>query len=530
MKENEIRPAMGMDYPTIDPKTVRSEKSDYDRNCEKLSDSLCQVFNYNVWLEGKEKFAFEALLVVFCVEFRFLHIMKYLHELSEWRMGRLLNMRHSFFMELLHKVAKRMQTLTDFVHRSHRLLRDMLTDGDKLKEERTKLKEDFSKETEWLYAMTANGEVRKLANKMFKAQELHYNPAMFVTRGDSFGDHAVAVMNGLVVLSLQDSKNKTNEEYEAMFDKSYADFLSSDYWRNKLSEWDMEIESECDIYVREGFGTRLEFLKGIWNSAYRSEDELLRKFGLQHVSVTNGNGKALMSRRPFEALNRKVPANDDDPLQMTDADLREFFLYLAERQHVSELIKKPQGPENEATSTNEETKAMTEKTDSQDNTKHKESEKKMFMYHEADVQKLSPMMEDANATCLDNKHLMVEGSVAWKDYHAAVCLSFSLWDSNNADSALFAGFSRAFYKSFDKKVFTTLCSYEQFRKTQNKLYNANFKNIIAIKNATEVSEQKIGHGTMRMWYQFYHRLLPAFEKHLPRRSTADKKNGHIKLG
>ena len=509
---------MGMDYPTIDPKTVRSEESDYYRNCEEFGDSLCQVFNYNVWLEGKEKFAFEALLVVLCVEFRFLQMMKYLRGFYEWRCGRLLNMRHSFFMEQLLKVAKRMQTLTDFVHWSHRLLRNMLVDGDRLTEERTKLKEDFRKETEWIYAMTADDKVCKLANAMFKKQELHYNPAMFTTKGDSFGDHAVAVMNALIVLSLQEIKPKTAEEYEAMFDKSYEDFKGCCYWRDKLAEWDMEIESDCDVYVREGYGTRLEFLKGIWNSAYRSEDELLRKFGLQHVSVSNGNGKAVMSRRLYEALNRKRTSDSGALPQMSDADLREYFLYQAERQHVSELIKQEDGTDGETTTTGEGTVTTGENTGEQDEIKHKESEKKMFMRHEADERLLPVMMNGGNTLCLDNCHLVVENSVKWKDYHVAVCLSFYLWDSNNADAALFSGFSRAFYNSFNKKDFPTMCSYEQFRKTQSKLYKEDFKKAIACKNSDEVKDVKIGHGTMKMWYQFYHRLLPMFKPHLPPRN------------
>ena len=530
MEKIEIRSSLGLDYPTIDPNTVRSEKSDYYRNSEEFGDSLCQVFNYNLWLEGKEKFAFEALLVVFCVEFRFLQMMKCLHEFYEWRCGRLLNMRHSFFMEQLRRVAERMQTLTDFVHWSHRLLRDMLVDGDRLTEERNKLIENFRKETEWLYAMTADGKVRKLANAMFKKQELHYNPAMFTTKGDSFGDHAVAVMNALIVLSLHEIKPKTAEEYKAMFDKSYADFQGSSYWRDKLAEWDMEIESDCDVYVREGYGTRLEFLKGIWNSAYRSEDEHLKKFGIQHVSVSNGNGKAVMSRKLYEALNRKNASDGYVLPQMSDANLREYFLYLAERQHVSELIKQEEGADYETTTTSEGTMAKGENTDEHDKKKHKGNERKVFMRHEADERLLPVMMNGGNALCLDNCHLAVENSVKWKDYHVAVCLSFYLWDSNNADAALFSGFSRAFYNTFSKKDFPTMCSYEQFHKTQSKLYNENFKKAIACKDADEVKDVKIGHGTMKMWYQFYHRLLPKFKTHLPPRNFIDPSNGHIKLG
>ena len=529
MKGNEIRPYMGMDYPTIDPKVLRSMKSDYERDCEKLNNQLCNVFNYNVWLDSVDKFEFETLLVIICVEIRFLHMLRCLRELYEWRTDRIIDMRPSFFLDMLNRVAKRMQTLTDYVHKSHRLLRHMLHEGDVLWEKRQELAADFRKETEWLYAMTADGEMRKLAKKMFKKQELHYNPAMFVTKGDSFGDHSVAVMNGLIVLYLPAAHEKSNEDYEKMFDKSYQDFLESGFWRDKQAEWNLEIESSCEIYVREGFGNRLEFLKGIWNSAYRCEDELLRKFGIQHVNVSCGNGKAMMSRRLYEALNRNTPSADDDTLKMTYSDLQEFFLYIAERQYLAELMKKTEELENTVTTEGESVSNTVETAEDTEQMKHRESEKKVFMLHEADVQKLKPMMEEANAKCLDNKHLMVEGSVAWKDYHVAVCLSFYLWDSNNADSALFAGFSSAFYKTFDKQEFSTLCSYEHFRKTQNKLYKADFKKIIAAKDHNEVSEDKIGHGTMKMWYTFYHRLLPIFEKHLPRRNATDKKNGHIKL-
>lgn len=139
MKGVEIHHSMGMDYPMIDPKTFRNEKSVYERGCEKLNDSLCQVFNYNVWLDTVDKLEFEALLIVICVEFRFLHMMNCLKELYEWRKERLLDMRPDFFLGLLHNVANRMQTLTDFVHQSHRLIRDMIVENDCLAVEREKL-------------------------------------------------------------------------------------------------------------------------------------------------------------------------------------------------------------------------------------------------------------------------------------------------------------------------------------------------------------------------------------------------------
>ena len=151
------------------------------------------------------------------------------------------------------------------------------------------------------------------------------------------------------------------------------------------------------------------------------------------------------------------------------------------------------------------------------------------MKHEVDERKLPSVMRDANKQHLDNRHMMVEGSVAWKDYHVAVCLSFYLCDSKNADWSLFAGLSRAFYKSFDKKEFCTMCTYEQFHKTQNKLYNADFKKIIGYKNASDFNDKKIGHGTIKMWYEFYHRLLPIFKLHLPERDPAIENSGFIKL-
>ncbi len=526
MKDYEIMPTMGVDYPMIDPKLFRSEKSAYEQNCEKLNDSLCQVFNYNVWLDSADKFEFEALLVIICVEFRFLHMMNCLKGLYEWCMGRLLNMRHSFFLDLLHKVAARMQTLIDFVHKSHRLLRNMLTEDNILTLKRALLVKDFCKQTDWLYAMTADGEVRRLANSLFKEQELHYNPAMFITRGVSLSDHALAVMNSLIVLSLPMTQEKTNDDYEAMFDKSFADFLNSDGWKTRKPEWMLEIESKGDIFVQHGHGTKAEFLKGIWNQLYRHEDELLRKFGIQHVSVASGNGKAIMSHRLYESLNRKRAVDDDDPPQMTDADLREYFLCLAQRQYITEEIGKIQPPPVKV----RQTEVLPPPVDIVSETvKTKTSSKKTFMKHEVDERKLPSVMRDANKQHLDNRHMMVEGSVAWKDYHVAVCLSFYLCDSKNADWSLFAGLSRAFYKSFDKKEFCTMCTYEQFHKTQNKLYNADFKKIIGYKNASEFNDKKIGHGTMKMWYEFYHRLLPIFKLHLPERDPALEKSGFIKL-
>lgn len=515
-----------MDYPTIDPKLFRGEKSAYEQNCEKLNDSLCQVFNYNVWLDSAVKFEFEALLVVICVEFRFLHMMNFLKELYEWRMGRLLNMRHSFFLDLLHKVAARMQTLTDFVRKSHRLLREMLTEDNILTMKHNQLVKDFCEQTDWLYAMTADGEVRRLANRLFKEQELHYNPAMFVTRGESLSDHALAVMNSLIVLSLPTAQEMTDDEYKAMFDKSYGDFLNSEGWKNRKPEWMLAVESKGEIFVQHGYGTKGEFLKGIWNQVYRHEDELLNKFGIQHISVNSGNGKAIMSRRLFESLNRKSNTDDSDPPQMTDADLREYFLCLAQRQYLTEEIGKLPPPSAKEPQKEELPQSPAKKAEK---AKVTAPSKKTFMKHEADERKLPSVMRDANKQCLDGQHTLVEGSVVWKDYHVAVCLLFYLCDSNNADGGLFSGLGRAFYKSFDKKEFLTMCSYERFNTIQKKLRDEGFKKVIACKSASEFDDKKMGHGTMKMWYEFYHRLLPIFKLHLPERDPAQEKNGLIKL-
>ena len=524
MKGDEIRPTMGMDYPMIDPKAFRSDKSDYERNCEKLNDSLCQVFNYNVWLDTVDKLEFETLLVIICVEFRFLHMMNCLKELYEGRKERLLNLRPDFFLGQLHKVAKRMQTLTDFVHRSHRTLRDMLVGDNCLRVEREKTVERFRKQTEWLYAITVDGEVRRLANHLFKEQELHYNPAMFITKGDSFGDHALAVMNSLVVLSLPINRKKTNDDYEVMFDKSFDDFLNSENWKNKKQDWELEIESKGDIYVQNGHGTKAEFLKGIWNRLYRHEDELLEKFGIQHVSVNTDNGKAIMSRRLFESLNRH-DATDGYP-QMTHADLQEYFLCLAQRQHVADEIDKLPPPPVEESQTNEMPPSPKEQPEKE---KNHAPTKKSYMLHEADERKLPSVMRDANRQHLEGQHHAVIDGVGRKDYHVALCLMFYLRASNNAMPAIFSGLTRAYYNSFDKKEFTTMCTYEQFHKTLNKLNELDFKKVIACKNVDEVRDKKIGHGSLHKWYVFYHRLLPIFKLHLPERDPAQEKNGFIKL-
>lgn len=526
MKEVEIRPSMGIDYPMIDPKTFRSEKSVYECNCEKLNDSLCQVFSYNIWLDTVDKLEFEVLLIIICVEFRFLHMMNCLKELYDWRKERLLDMRPDFFLNLLHNVAKRMQTLTDLVHRSHRLIRDMMAGNDYLAVKREKLVEDFRCQTDWLYAITANGEVRKLANRMFKEQELHYNPAMFVTKGDSFGDHSLAVINSLVVLSLPISWGKNNADYEAMFDNSYADFLNNEGWQSKKQEWTLEIENKCDIYVQNGQGTKMEFLKGIWNRIYRYEDELLMKFGIQHVSATSGKGKAIMGRRLFESMNRCKTANSDGPPKMTEADLNKYFLCIAQRQYVAEEMGKLT-LSSEKEHPTDEVPLQTEKTLVK--VKVDIPNRKTFMRHEANERKLPSIMRDANKQELDGQHHAVTDGVGWKDYHVALCLLFYLRASNNAVPAILSGLTRAYYNSFDKKEFTTICSYEQFHKTLNRLNDVDFKKVIACKTVNEIKDEKIGHGTLQKWYKFYHRLLPIFKLHLPECDPAIEKGGFIKL-
>jgi hypothetical protein len=118
---------------------------------------------------------------------------------------------------------------------------------------------------------------------------------------------------------------------------------------------------------------------------------------------------------------------------------------------------------------------------------------------------------------LDGQHHAVTDGVGWKDYHVAICLLFYLRASNNAEPAILSGLTRAYYNSFDKKEFTTICTYEQFHRTLNKLNDVDFRKVIACKSVNEVKSEKIGHGTLQTWYKFYHLLLPIFKLHLPER-------------
>lgn len=524
MEDYEIRHIGGLDYPLINPKTFRSGKTGYELNCERLKKGLCNVFHYNEWLDSVDKPEYETLLSTICVEFRFLHMVNCIKTLYEWHTGRLLNIRQSFFMDLLHQVGKRMQTLMEFVHKSHRLLREMLTEDDSLTAHRNELVEEFRKQTDWLYAITAKEETHKMANTLFKKEELNYNPALFITQGDSFSDHSVAVMNGLIVLSLPTTLNRTDDEYVEMFDKSYQDFLRSKEWQCRWPEWALEVDNKCEIFVQNELGTKKEYLKSIWNRVYRCEDELLRKFGIQHVNVAEYKGKAIMGRRLYESLNRKARCKDSETPSMTDTDLQEYFIYLAEKQYLTEEIDKLQTSNHPPSDEHQQ-----KQDDAPEKAKSGTSSKKSYMRHESDKDKLITIMRDANNLCLDGQHICDEGSHAWKDYHVALCLFFYLRVSNNAVPGLFSGFCRAFYNSFDKKEFTTMRTYEQFHKTLVKLNEANFKTAIHKNKESEVDDLKIGHSKLSMWYNFYHRLLPTFILHLPPRSLNEDNKGYVKL-
>lgn len=521
----------GNDYPPMKLPKQENATSSFDEKCNGLEELVSRCYDFFMWYAEQPKYRRYELYSTVFLECLFLQILSYIHETDDMRGRVFLDERLELFLKLLKILNARMRTGHLFIRSSNEILVDeSKNNASHFVETRRETIEGFQEHEDWLKAFCHDeckkAQIHALADKL----QLNYPMKMFGCMGDDFDQHANMTFNALMKLALPSMANYSEDEFTQVFKNSINTFKKGSSWKAIEAQLEEDIEHDLTGANCDTYGAKMARVKDLWWKPTRLAIRvLLGKFGITYVNVLSGNNMGQIGRQIYERLNGiRIDKNDDSPLErMSNDDLCRYLKLESELQFFAVKIEEFRVQvENEHKKTDEQPVA---ETTIPETAKTKNPSKKTFMKHDADERKLPSIMRDANRQHLDNRHMTVEGSVAWKDYHVAVCLSFYLCDSKNADWSLFSGLSRAFYKSFDKKEFKTMCTYEQFHKTQNKLYGSDFKKIIACKSATEFNDKKIGHGTMKMWYEFYHRLLPIFKLHLPERDPVLEKGGFIKL-
>lgn len=506
---------MGVYCPLIASKTFRNKKTEYSVIKDRLQEYICRIFNHYVYLKSVDQLEFEALLAALSVEHHFLHMLTDLKKLHYLRMEQIIFEDNASFLEMLTRVDDKIQTVIEFVISAEQLLASRILDTDSLLfSQRQHLADEFNQQALWAFEQVRNKGTRDLIKELVKKHEFDHSFLMSGEMGDSFSDHSIAVVNALLILSLPSSVIQPDKDFSAIFDNTLNAFQQTKLWKRKLQEWKMVIENKCVSYTLHGCGNRMDFLMDIIDIINSEEEIMLNQFGIMQMNTYNQSGKEMMGRQIYENLNSQE-SSDDGIVRMTEYDLQVYLSYESEKQYINSLIK------DECLSLDTEEEIVTDKAELPKKKafeRQKSKTEKQFLKNESDRTKLQLIMQEANINCLDGEHRHMELTMAWLDYHVLICLFYYLLDSKNGDSGLYSGLGSAFYRSFDKKEFPTLRTYEQFHRTQLALEKFGFSRIIRFRSTDDFDDKKIGHATLEMWFRMYKKLLPIFEKHLPRKA------------
>ena len=376
----------------------------------------------------------------------------------------------------------------------------------------------------WLHQLAKDEALMGRVSDKCRSMNLHHGFGLFGVGIDNFRQQSFAAINTLCLLTVPSHTDATTEDFARLLQVSLDTFCESSYWTDIKAQLEEDIMADFEAKKYTTYSAKMERLKERWWGPTREKiKDDLKRFGIPYINTLSELHKGTLGRRLYERLNLVRIDNDDKNSleKMSNDDLCRYLKLESELRFIASKI--------EYYRKQAEIKSTPSPEPDSPKDKVMVPPRKSFMLHEADERKLPSVMRDANRQHLEGQHHAVIDGVGWKDYHVALCLMFYLRASNNAVPAILSGLTRAYYNSFDKKEFATMCTYEQFHKTQNKLNELDFKKAIACKNVDEVRDQKIGHGSLHKWYVFYHRLLPIFKLHLPERDPALEKGGFIKF-
>ena len=523
MKENEIRPTMGMDCPPMKLPKQENADSRFEEKCSELDDYISKCHTFFMWYGRRGKNRHDEIRSIVFLECLFLNMLNAISCIIKMRGRLLLNECLNQFESRLNELNREMRDGHIFIRTSKMVLKEeQARDGSCIANIRQDVIDGFRKHQEWLVPLTSSNVIRERVRQLANRLQLYYQMRMFGCAGDDFDQHANMVFNALMILATPSMADANEENFGTMFQNSIDTFRKGSSWLTLQAQLEEKLKSDIKSYT--SYEEKMSRVKEYWWKPKKEAIErMLGQYGITYINVLSEEYMMQVSRLLYNRLNNiKNDKNDDSPfVPMSNDDLCLYFRLESELQLITSKIesyrqqisiKPPSPPEQE-----------------QEKNRRAVPTKKTFMRHEADERKLPSVMRDANRQHLEGQHHAVIDGVSWKDYHVALCLLFYLRASENAFPAILSGLTRAYYNSFDKKEFTMMCTYEQFHKMLNKLSSVEFKKIIACKNTNEFLDEKIGHGTLQKWYKFYHRLLPIFKLHLPERDLAQEKNGFVKL-
>lgn len=351
MKENEICPTMGMDYPPMKLPKQENATSSFDEKCNGLEELISKSFYFFMWYAGLPKCRRYELCSTVFLECLFLQMLTCIHETYNMRGRLLLDERQELFLKILKMLNGQMRTGRTFISSSNGMLVDETkNDRSCFVEVRRETVEGFCEHTEWLKDLCLDANKRARAHALANKLQLYYPMKKFACIGDDFEQHANMAFNGLMMLAIPSMVDYSEEEFVQVFQDSIDMFRKGSSWLAAEAQLEEEIEQNLKDSNCDSYSAKMARVKDLWWGPTKTAIRvLLGKFGITYVNVLSKSYMGQIGRQLYERLNGiRIDKDDNSPLiRMTNDDLCRYFKLESDLQLCAAKIEKYRLLEND---------------------------------------------------------------------------------------------------------------------------------------------------------------------------------------
>lgn len=339
MRTNDDDQSVGQNLPLISPLTFRACKGDFEKKCDYLKTFALDVFNLFQWFGADSQD--ERLCSVEYIEHKLLRLLLAIREIYLMRGEQIRDECCLFFSGLLVCIDEKMRKIEKFVQEANGVLQQVLVkDSPDLTPGRLRLISALKDMAVHLHELTSRKEVAAMAEVQADKYNLHYDVKQFLVLGDSFSHQAHSVLNGLLLITIPSLQVEPVRDFGALFDRTLSGFCRNPIWETALLGLKARLMEEYEHREITTNPEKKEYLKRLWCNLSEREHFLLEKFGIQYANIRTAEGKAVMGRRLYESLNGLSSMGTSSVPPMTEEDLREYLLYVAQKQYLDgEIIK-----------------------------------------------------------------------------------------------------------------------------------------------------------------------------------------------
>ena len=344
MKDVEIRPSMGIDYPMM--KLPKQEKADssFEEKCHDLDDIISRCYDFFMWYGGRDKCRCDELRSTLFLECLFLQILTIIHEIIQMRGHLLLDECCDLFRKRLKMLNEKMRAERFIINYSNATVLDELSkDASWITNERQDAVEGFREHSKWLELLTTSPKNRARAIQLANTLQLNYSMKLFGCMGDDFSQHTNMVFNALMLLTMPSLADYSEQEFAQVFQNSINTFRKSRQWLSIEAQMEDNLKNDlkhenCDTYSAKMARVKEEW----WKPRKDAIENYLERFGITYINVLSQTNMGQLGRQLYERLNGiRIDKHDETPLvSMTNDDLCQYLKLESELQFFAAKIEK----------------------------------------------------------------------------------------------------------------------------------------------------------------------------------------------